>query len=272
MKRIFSLVLTVIMGFIPVASAHASAPDTIATGAGSYNAYGLQRFAEFNVRKTSESCRVDWNISGKWQLTVDFNGQLYKHDAEFTQEGGVVSGTGSYPSGGPATVTWTLVNSTVSGNMVHLELDYDNSNYAAIFDGEINADGRIHGNWSSNANQSGIWKNTQGRATATLEGCSGKGKFHYKDLNRNAYHAEVKYVNSDGDNVWFAAQIYSATNQAWVGSWVFVKVYDGDKPGAGIDQIWGSFSGEAAAKMGVATKTSPADGPFTLISGNYQVL
>ena len=55
------------------------------------------------------------------------------------------------------------------------------------------------------------------------------------------------------------------------GQWLFVKVYDGGEPGKLVDEASGSFTDEITAINGVIGKLDPADGPFTITSGNLQV-
>ncbi|MCR4326203.1 MAG: hypothetical protein NUV52_00935 [Candidatus Roizmanbacteria bacterium] len=106
------------------------------------------------------------------------------------------------------------------------------------------------------------------KAEFEMDSANNKGKFSYKDKNKNSYKVNVSVMKVDGKFGWFAGEVVKASNPAWVGQWLFAKVSD-NKPAS--DEIWGSFTDMATAQNGVANMLSPADGPFAEIKGNIIV-
>jgi hypothetical protein len=128
--------------------------------------------------------------------------------------------------------------------------------------GTIASNGTTSGTWSDDyLDETGTWTSTVGQAQF-LGG--GKGALHYSDVTGAWYDVNVKYVTVSGDEAWFAGPVVAASNSGWIGNWLFAKVYDGGEPAAGVDQVWGSFTNETAAKDGVAAQSNPTDGPFTV--------
>ena len=257
----------------------AKGPHEKATGHVGYDAYETYRWIEFNAHEQAEACRV--SLVGDWVISVDFNGRKYDHDMTVTaqDENGDLFGTGAYPAGGLYSITWELADSYVDDDFVALALDYDDSNYLAILEGYIGANGAIGGTWTSyrvNGDgdlngpfQSGSWTTTSGKASA--EGCDGKGMLRYEDENGSWYDVEVALVKVVGDTAWFAGPVVAASNSSWVERWLFAKVFDGGEPAAGVDQLWGSFTTMEGAADGVAMMWDPKDGPFAVQEGNLQV-
>jgi hypothetical protein len=139
--------------------------------------------------------------------------------------------------------------------------------------GTIAADGTMSGTWTDDLSggRNGTWSTTSGTATKSVgAGCSGKGIFSYADASKKYYLVDVKYVSISGNKAWFAGPV--VLGNVGTGSWLFGEVEDVANPnGANKDKVWGSFSTEAAAKLGVATMANPTDGPFTITLGNLRV-
>jgi hypothetical protein len=92
------------------------------------------------------------------------------------------------------------------------------------------------------------------------------GRFRYDDANGDWYIVRISEVNNDGNFGWFAGEVVSASNPAWVGNWLFAKVED-NAP----DKIWGDFTDQATAENGVRNKLTPGSGPFNVTKGNIKV-
>ncbi len=86
------------------------------------------------------------------------------------------------------------------------------------------------------------------------------GAFQYSDAHHDWYRVIVKSVKVDGHDGWFAGRVWQASNHAWVGQWLFAKVKDSSP-----HQIWGSFTTQSAALNGVASMSTPTDGPFNTL-------
>ena len=280
MKKVLSFVTMMSLALLVVFPVYAKpadkpiAPAEKTTGSVGYDAYGLYRYAEFNAHELSENCSVsDWNFDGNWVLGFNStkwpSGNPYQHDM-------TVSGStaiGGAPAGGPYVHTWNATLDFTSG--ISIDANYITGPLATSYHyyatGTVAPGGTVSGNWTDTLNDSGTWYTISGAATKTISGCEGKGEFHYSDVNGDWYNADVKYVKVEGEDAWFGAHVTGASNASWIGNWVFVKTHDGGEPASGVDQVWGSFVSESAAKMGVATMVDPSDGPFTVTEGNLQV-
>ena len=216
------------------------------------------------------ACSSAWSLLGTWKLRFVYGGN-YDHDMTvIAQSDGVLTGTGGYPAGGSHTHKWTM-NGLVSGSLVTLNIAYQTGNpgYTLVASGTIAADGTMSGLWTSNASQSGTWSTLAGAAYWSVL-CTGKGKFHYWDVNGDWYYADVQYVRVEGDMAYFAGPVTSASQSGWTSYWVMVAVKDGGEPAYLVDKIWGVFTDMPTAIHYVQTSTAP-DGEFSITSGNLQV-
>jgi hypothetical protein len=252
----------------------AGMPEEKATGGVGYIAFGLQRYAEFNAFELLSTSSVDWNLDGNWVLDLNStnwpSGNPYRHDMVIS--GGTASG--GWPTGGSYINSW---NATVSliGNQITIVAVYLLGSgvfpYTFTAIGTIAPDGTMtSGTWTDSLKDIGDWSSTLGAATQIVTGYDGKGMFHYSDVNGDWYYADVKYVNVDGTDAYFAGLVTSASQASWVGNWVSVAVHDGGEPAYLVDAVWGTFTDENTAKLNVANKTRP-DGEFLITSGNLQV-
>ena len=241
-----------------------------ATGSVGYTANSFQRYADFNAHETG-SCA--WNFEGAYTFDFEYLDGHYVHDAVITnQVGGDYDIAGGYPAGGSYSYEW-VGTGTVSGSSLTNDVDYTVGAVGTHMDmlGTIAPDGTMSGTWTDNYGgpiRGGTWESASGAATLS---CSGKGTFHYSDANGDWYYVDVQAVKVDGDYAWFAGPVTSASNPVWLTNWLFAKVHDGGEPTYLVDETWGSFTSEAAAKAGVAGMNDPSDGPFDITSGNLQV-
>lgn len=258
--------LLVSMAGISTLASGKSAPK--ATGGVGYTAYGLQRHAEFNAIETTTVCSIsDWNLNGTWAL--GFKSALYPSGNPYAHSLTITGNTASGSS------TGNTYNATVSvtGNSVTVVATYLSGSaafpYSYTATGTISGAGTLSGTWTGSDGDSGTWSSTSGTAVKTVTGCTGKGVFNYSDVNGNFYQVDVQYVNVNGNKTWFAGPVVSGNVGA--GQWLFAEVQDLGTPGRKGDQIWGSFTSESAAKLGVASMSAPGDGPFAITSGNLVV-
>lgn len=103
-------------------------------------------------------------------------------------------------------------------------------------------------------------------AIFVLDSALNNGTFFYWDANLDWYTVDVSDVNVNSNTVWFAGKVTHASQPSWVGNWLFAKAVDNSP-----DQIWGSFTTQSSAESGVTNMTNPADGPFTVTSGNISI-
>lgn len=270
------MIAAMLTSAVPAFAAGKAAPK--ATGGIGYTAYTTtQRHAEFNAIETATTCSNVWDITGTFVFAFKLDPDTvttYSHDAFLTQTGSAVTGNGGYPVGGPYAYSWHVTSGTVTGNDVSLSIVYDTGAPGTVMTmtGTIAPDGTMTGTWTDDfgGTRTGTWASTAGAASKTYgTGCDGKGVFNYSDADGNFYQVRVQYFEVSGDDAWFAGPVVSGNVGA--GSWLFAKVHDGSEPGTEVDQVWGSFTTEAAAKTGVALMSTPLDGPFTITSGNLQV-
>ncbi len=136
--------------------------------------------------------------------------------------------------------------------------------------GTIASNGTISGTWSDNyqgGNRVGTF--TASGATIAATYCA-KGTAYYSDASGLWYFVAVKSVSVLGDDAWFAGPVI-LSNFGAEGNWLFVKVHDGGEPAYLVDEVWGSFTDQITAINGVLAHGTPADGPFSITSGNLQV-
>lgn len=272
---------SVVLSTMSVASAHGSGSSwkhhSKAFGNVDYNA-GFDRSAKFEVfEKKHHNYCGQWTVNGTYTIDFEYLSVHYVHDAVIANQAasGNYDISGGYPAGGPQTYAWNGTGN-VSGASVTNSVDYTLGAPSTHMDmtGTIAPDGTMSGNWSDNyggGSRSGTWTTASGAAVQNTE-CKGDGNFRYSDVNGDWYKVkDVKYVNIEGDDAWFAGQVTKASQTSWVGNWVFVKVHDGGPPANVGDVISGSFTDENTAKLGVANMANPADGPFVVTHGNIKV-
>ena len=255
----------------PAFAASKAAPK--ATGGVGYTAYGVQRYAEFDAHQTSQTCTIAWNVTGNYKVDFVWNGvhNPYPYDLTLLQTGSSVSGEGQYPSPGPNYQYAWSVSGTVSDNSIALTDTYTLGAIGTIMhmNGVIAPNGSMSGTWDDNygGTRTGTWSTTTG--AAELTGCTGKGTFSYSDVNGDWYEVNIQNVQVEGNKAWFAGPVTSGNVGA--GNWLFAEVKDVSTPGSKGDLIWGSFTSEYSAKVGVANMSYPSDGPFNITSGNLVV-
>lgn len=239
------------------------------TGGVGYTAAGLQRYAQFEAIATSDKC-ANADVNGKYIINVTYLGINYPEDLTLSQTGTGITGTSLELVGGGS--SWTIDSGFVIGNSISFDGFFDSNPVMRVhFSGTIAADGSMSGYWNDVApgSRAGTWESTSGNAV-TIIGCSGKGSFHYSDVNGGWYNANVYYVNVDETDAYFAGHVISASNPSWVGNWVQVADHDGGEPAYLMDYIWGIFTDSNTAKSNVANKVHP-NGDFVITSGNLQV-
>ncbi len=280
MKKLFSIITGLLLMFGIVSPTFAVGPTIkFAQGNVRYTASGVQRNATFNVANFAQDCTVGWDVTGAYVVAFELNDNptQYAHDMNLTQTGSSVSGDGGYLAGtSPYSFAWDITGGTVTGNSITLDSLYDVGAPGVIMNmtGTIASDGTMSGDWTDDyggGTRNGTWATTSGEAVQTVSsGCAGAGMFNYHDANKNHYLVDVKYVNVSGNKVWFAGPVKLGNIGA--GMWLFAEAEDVANPfGATKDKIWGSFTTEAAAKLGVATMANPTDGPFVISQGNLRV-
>jgi hypothetical protein len=113
-----------------------------------------------------------WNVQGRWKINYEYQGGYYPHDAFLIQSSDNLSGIGGHPSGGPYSYIWSITRGKVSGDAVHLVMNYTDGapGTTMIMDGIIAPDGTVVGTWSDNfipGNRTGSWTSVGGNAIKT---------------------------------------------------------------------------------------------------------
>lgn len=270
--------LFVVLAFCIAAAVAVAAPAPKTTGDVGYTAYStVQRHLEFNAIQTmGDACGTFWNVTHTTSFTYFLTGDLvngYKHHVTLTQNGETVGGFGGFPFTGAETYNWTITAGAVVGNTLTLTMTYALGAPGTVMHmtGTIAANGSISGSWSDNfgGTRTGTFTAPAGSATVVTGTCA-KGTAYYSDDAGLWYVVDVQAVSVSGADAWFAGPVVSS-NFGAEGNWLFVKNHDGGEPAYLVDQVWGSFASESAALAGVALHGTPADGPFSITSGNLQV-
>ena len=273
MKRLAFLVAVLVAAITAAAAMAAPAPKT--TGDIGYTAYSaVQRHLEFNAIQKADTCGTFWNVTGVSQLTFRLTGDTtdYTHHVTLTQNGQSVGGSGGYPLTGGDQYHWNITAGSVVGNTISLTALYDLGASGTVMHitGTIALDGSISGTWDDDFGgaRTGTFTAPAGSTSPYTTYC-GKGTAYYSDAAGYWYFVNVTAVAVNGTDAWFAGPVIAGN--VGVGNWLFVRVHDGGEPAYLVDQVWGSFTTEAAALAGVGAQATPADGPFTITSGNLQV-
>ncbi|KXK09183.1 MAG: hypothetical protein UZ21_OP11001000241 [Microgenomates bacterium OLB22] len=280
MKKLLISVLVLVTLASTAAPANAALPPSmsVVTGKVGYTAYSpLARKAQFSAVSTNKECSFIWDVTNSYVLSFMLDGDTvntYSHDASLTQSGSILAGTGGYIAGGPYTYTWHVTSGTISGDTVTIQILYDTGAAGTLMTmtGTLASDGTMSGTWTDDLGgvRTGTWSSSNGTASKKYSaGCKGDGVFTYSDGDKNYYMVQIKYLTTNGNRAWFAGPVIHGN--VGMGSWLFAQVKDMGKPGVGVDQVWGSFTTEAAAKAGVASMSNPTDGPFTITSGELKV-
>jgi len=142
-----------------------------------------------------------YDLVGEWVISVYWHGSKYNHDMTITDqdEEGNLNGYGSYPSGGPYTIHWDLVNSKFKDDTIYLEFHYKNSSYIGYLDGLVNTDGSISGKWSSTTGQNGLWETTSGEANS--ETCEWNYFVKIVAVPADAYAEDSYWYSADGTEI-----------------------------------------------------------------------
>jgi hypothetical protein len=278
MKRLIGglVVLVAVMVASVTAAVAMAAPAPKTTGGIGYTAYTTtQRHLSFvAIQSKTDTCGTFWNVTGVSQLTFRLTDDTtdYTHHVTLTQSGQSVGGSGGYPLTGGDVYHWNIDTGSLVGDALSLTASYDLGAPGTVMhiNGTVAPDGSINGTWDDNFGgaRTGTFTAPAGSATASATYC-GKGNAYYSDADGNWYFVNVKAVNVSGADAWFAGPVVAGNVGA--GQWLFVKVHDGGEPGKNVDQASGSFTDEITAVNGVTGKLNPADGPFTISSGNLQV-
>jgi len=100
-----------------------------------------------------------------------------------------------------------------------------------------------------------------------MESADNQGTFKYSDTTGAWYDVKVEDVKVSGNTGYFAGVVTKASNSSWVGNWLFAEINDNHP-----EKIWGSFTDQTTAQVGVKNMTNPADGPFTVTKGTLSII
>jgi hypothetical protein len=258
-------ITALVLSISPAFAAGKSAPK--ATGGYGYTIYGVARHAEFNAIQTA-TCTKGFDVNGANTILVPWVG-TYTYTVNFILTGTTLTGTlndSYYPTGDQP------LSGNVTGNAITFTYDYPSGSPQGTrtYTGTIDSTGQITGGeWSDSADlASGTW--TVGTPFAqVIGGCTGKGMFHYSDVNGTDYKVDVRYVDVLGNTAWFAGPIVSG-NFGDPSQWLFVKAVDNGEPGT-TDVTAGDYPlNETLAKYNVANHVDPSISTV-ITSGNIQV-
>lgn len=112
-----------------------------------------------------------WDITGNWDIAVNYNSTDYIHITNLVQTGTNLTGTLVYPGN-----TKTITSGSVIGNVVSFVAEYaENGSGTVTFNGLIAEDGSMGGTWLDTwggLNREGNWTIASGKATGTYDTCS----------------------------------------------------------------------------------------------------
>lgn len=169
----------------------------------------------------------NWNLVGDWVLDFDWNGGHYVHNMIIIDN--TFSGTGAAQF---SSQTWT-VTGTISGDNVHMLINYNDSTYEVDVTGLIAPDGSMSGTWTSNSGQSGTWSSTSGTALKPV---------YYWD-----YFVKIVAAPSDATNdggVWKTVDGAVIGNAIWGDFAIIQEIYNDTGTGeSGVSYVGESPKG-----------------------------
>jgi len=101
-------------------------------------------------------------LVGSWIAHHEYQGHVYDHDMVITQQAQTgITGSGGYPTGGPYSQKWRIVNVVVTGNNVMFTVEYTAGATGTTMHmtGHIGQNGSIRGTWDDNygGSRHGTW-------------------------------------------------------------------------------------------------------------------
>jgi hypothetical protein len=143
-----------------------------------------------------------WNVQGTWKINYEYKGGYYLHDAFLTQSSDNVSGNGGMPSGSLYDYAWSITRGSVSGDTIHLVMDYTRGapETTMIMNGVLASDGTMIGTWSDNyiqGNRTGTWTSTRGKSIKVHSGSSS-----WTGLFTSTIQPFIFTTDSYGSGIW----------------------------------------------------------------------
>lgn len=141
----------------------------------------------------------DWDVSGSYDINVEYLGTDYLEKLILTQSGTSITG-GSLNTIPPAAGSaFTVTSGSVVGSAIEIFADHDPSSLVVHMEGIIDIDGTMSGTWHDEApgTRTGTWETTDGAATQ-FTGNHGQYVRMQDDKNTAAQSRVGMPVNSKG--------------------------------------------------------------------------
>lgn len=130
-------------------------------------------FSSFGIpTPQAKAAAPNWNATGAYVFRFVLGGD-YDYNVNLSQDGsGALTGTGTYPVGGPTSYSWTLSSGSVDGNTISFVAPYtagpDALGATMNVTGTITAGGNMSGTWTDNyqgGSRAGTWSAVSGTAS-----------------------------------------------------------------------------------------------------------
>jgi hypothetical protein len=294
-QKLASVALTVLMAATPLvtgASAeHATSQDmghwhgSLVSGSVSYNAYGLDRHAEFNL---SDRCKGDQETYGQFHYS-DANNDWYTVDVQAL----FVTGTSAYFAGPVISAS----HSEWTSNWLSAAVWIDSSGSGRAIWGVFTDKDTALKNVKNEVTPDQDFEITEGdmtiqeptRASVAAEGhvsytaygldrsaglvlfssCNNQeeyGEMDYSDVNGQWYKVNVVQFHINGNTLYYAGPVVEASDSSWLTHWLSAAVRLNDD---GTTSVWGIFTDEPTALHNEESEITPGDA-FTVTSGRIK--
>lgn len=141
-----------------------------------------------------------WDVTGDWDIAVNYNGTDYIHVTNIVQTGTNLTGTLVYPGN-----TKTITSGSVVGNVVTIVAEYtENGPGTVTLNGIIAENGSMSGTWLDTwggLNREGTWTTASGEAIGTYETCNWNDFVKIVAVPADAYSENGNWYTAGGDEI-----------------------------------------------------------------------
>jgi hypothetical protein len=113
-----------------------------------------------------------WNVTGSWEINVEYLGTNYPETLILAQTGTAITGISLNTNPPAAGSAFTIIDGSVVGDIINIVADHDAGSLVVHLTGTIAGDGSMSGTWWDIApgTRTGTWSSTSGAAVKTHTG------------------------------------------------------------------------------------------------------
>lgn len=160
----------------------------------------------------------NWNVTGSWNINVEYLSINYPETLNLTQAGGNITGGNLNTVPPTAASAFTVTGGTVSGDTIDIFATHDTSTLVVHLTGTTAPDGSMGGTWAdvSPGTRTGTWSSTSGNAIELIGPPTNKDQCRdngWKVFNNPTF-------KNQGDCISYVAKntlVGKATGDIWMG-------------------------------------------------------